>query len=157
MKTILILVGIFSTFVASAAAAESSTTAEVPQALQVEILVFSGRPDPKFIITEATIIKEITDVVKSLPVHPSLKGDSNLTRPGLLGYRGIRVYNVSDINSDVEWFTIYRSAVEVLKKGVNEKDFKLDASTALEGRLIQMAEDKKLMPDVVLAHIKNIR
>lgn len=153
MKLFSIMLGLFASSVA-AVGAESTATEKV-NALQVEILVFSGMPDPRFLITDPALIKEIMDLVNVLPAHPTLKGKDAISPKGRLGYRGIRIENVSSANTGIEWFSVFRSNVEIVKKGATAKEFRADAGVALERRLIQMAEEKKVMPSHVLLHVKS--
>jgi hypothetical protein len=156
MKLASTLLTVFLAFVTIAGAAEPMPPAKA-ETLEVEILVFSGRRNPTFVITDPAVIREITNGVKALSAHPTLKTNGSLGNPGRLGYRGIRLRNGSSVNSDLEWFTVFRSAVEVVNKAANSKEFRVDAAAALERRLIKMAEEKKLMDDVVLEHVKSVQ
>lgn len=124
-------------------------------ALNVSVLVFSGRPNPSFVITDSAVIEEITDALKQLPAHPTLRDNASIGQPGQLGYRGFRVENTSMFATDIASFSVYRSDVEVLKPGAIIKEFHVDAAAAIERRLIELAETRNIMAENVLAHIKD--
>jgi hypothetical protein len=124
-------------------------------ALKVTVLVFSGRPNPSFVITDPAVIKEITDALKQLPIHPKFRGNDSIRRPGQLGYRGFHVENTAAFAIDIQSFSVYRSDIELSKPGAMMKEFHIDAAAAIERRLIELAETNNIMAESVLAHIKN--
>ena len=61
-----------------------------PNALQVEVMIFSGRPNPVFTVTDPAEIREIMTLAANLPRPPALSASARLTtQPPILGYRTV--------------------------------------------------------------------
>ncbi len=86
--------------------------------------------------------------------HPTLGGDGSGASAARLGYQGMRVDFVLRGGSDIESFTVYRTAVEIAYDGKTTKAFRLDAGAKLEQLLIRMAAEKRVLPAEVLSHVK---
>jgi hypothetical protein len=115
-------------------------------ALRVSISVFSGRPDPVFLITDTKLIKEIITMAMSLPTDNTFSGETVI--PSTLGYRGVVIDNVSKVEPDVQEILVNGANVELHRstatKGLS-KEFRLDSGAKLEARLFELAVVAKVV------------
>ena len=129
--------------------------------LLVEISIFSGRPNPKFLITDPLIIREIMEFAGDvLPKHPTLKDDDENAAPsGGLGYSGFLIENVSSLAPEVESIWVYRANVLLHKRSTKNptgkltNDFRIDADVKLEQRLIRFLKEKKIVKETLIREI----
>lgn len=132
-----------------------SFAAEKVDALQVEVLVFSGRPNPRLVVSDPALIREITAAVAALPRQATL-AVKDTALPSKLGYRGFRVENASASSPELAAFVVHGAVVEALLQGAGGlvKEVRLDAGASLESRLLQLAEASGRLEPAVLEHIK---
>lgn len=141
--------------------AQSSAT----DGLRVEVMVFSGRPNPVFVVTDPAQIREILSLVDTMPQTANADGRS-VAKQGL-GYRGIAVTNLSGDASGVAAITVYRSGVEVKRKSITPAknaaakisggaaaEVRSDAMRALETRLLALAVSRGALDQRVVDQIK---
>lgn len=138
------------------------------QALQVEILIFSGRPNPVFTVTDPAEIREIISLVKGLPAPSATSAITAESRPAL-GYQGIAVKSSTKVTPDADAFVVHRSTVRLARTApstsqagtsgssaavpaVNE-EVRTDSSTALERRLLTLAQGHGAIDSAVFAYI----
>ena len=126
----------------------NAQTSAATTGLRVEVMVFSGRPNPVFTITDPAQVREILSLVDAMP-RSADRGAA--TKQGL-GYRGIAVTNLSSDASDIQNIKVHRSAVEIKRKSITgpkseaaknapdaTPDARSDNGNALEVRLLAMA------------------
>jgi hypothetical protein len=134
---------------------------KTPEALQVEILIFSGRPNPVFVVSDPAEIREIITLADSLPAS----GPASKTNQSKLGYTGIVVENLSTTRPDVQRFKVGHGEIDVVRKtnAATPKDAMADAAQAkaradgansLETRLLSLARSKGAIDDRLVEHIK---
>ena len=140
-------------------------------ALDVEILIYSGRPNPKFTVTDPAEIREIMGLVTGLPQPSSSATKGAETPSGGLGYQGIVVRNRSKVGAEVQSFTTRRSAVQLVRGGTPAittsaagaaaqpaaPEARVDSSSAIERRLLTLAQTRGVIDNVVLAHINSVK
>jgi hypothetical protein len=106
--------------------------------LQVQWIIFFGRPDPKFAIRDPASVRQFVDAFERLPPHPTLRDPNALGAPQL-GYRGFWV-TPTDI-AGVTSLEIFGTAVAVASGGANgvplSWSFRFDKDAALEQLLFQ--------------------
>lgn len=137
--------------------------------LQVTIMIFSGRPDPTFSITDENVIKRLEGMLSNLSRSQS-KFKENTVIPSILGYRGIRVENKSSFLPEIESFSVHKSDVELMSKskaeGVEsagsepkegEKVFLMDAAQSIEDMLINLGLESGAIDSVIVDIIKKSR
>ena len=156
LKFALLVAGTFS--VVLGAQAE-----ETMKALKVEMLVFSGRPNPTFLITDKQQIKDILGLAKSLPKNKAVKdGESGLPE-SKLGYQGFVVTNQSAIAPEIKSFVVHGSAVQLAlmptgsakgaaKAGVEQAAL-IDSGTSLENKLLSHVKSEGIVDDKLLEFI----
>jgi hypothetical protein len=71
-------------------------------AVRIQLMVFSGRPDPEWELEDATLLDRVRAVIGREPVGPPA--------PGGLGYRGFLITNL-EREVDVPAVTVFRGAV----------------------------------------------
>jgi len=117
--------------------------------LHISVMVFSGREDPKFIVTDPKEIAEILSAVRGLPAHGSLNSDSSLPHP-MFGFRGVTIQNFSSITPELGFVHIYGTDVEMIESSpassAKTKSFRLDNTGALQQRLLNIARAKGVYP-----------
>ena len=149
-RTVLALtLTVFAVTVQQAFAVEKDVRKESGK-LIVEVLIFSGRPNPKWDLTDVDNFKELRNQIKALPKAKAIEW----TGIGL-GFRGIRLINKGLSNFPDE-VCVFQGVVRVKteKKILYFKDAK-----NLEGMLISASMGKKLDAGVVnvLKRYKNAR
>ena len=119
-----------------------------PSSLQVQWMINSGLPDPRFTINEAAAIRQLVATFEALPLHPTLT-DPNSVSPSQSGYRGFHVTPIS--LAGVSWFDVYGTAVAVASGGSNgvplSWSFRFDKSAALEQLLFQAGRAQGTITD----------
>jgi hypothetical protein len=150
----------------------SAESAQTPNVLHVEVLIFSGRPNPVFTITDPSEIQEITALANGLPRHTTAVAKSS-EEQAVLGYRGIAIENLSTIAPELQSLVVNRSSVQLNRKtapqakaaqsdaassatlSVNEQ--RLDSAVTLQNRLLGMARSRGVINDALLEHINNTK
>ena len=159
-------------FLAMITSAMSADTAKKPDAIQVEVLIFSGRPNPVFTITDPAEINEIMSLANNLP-SPAVGAANQKAAAPALGYRGIAVENLSTTLPDVQAFTVHRGHVQLHRKQnpqakpaasdpassgqATSTDARNDGSAALETRLLNLAHTRGAIDDRVFDHINRTK
>jgi hypothetical protein len=138
-------------------------TVKMPMVLKVELLMYSGRPNPTFLITDQKEIKDILGLANSLPQNQSLKqGESAMPHPKL-GYQGFVVTNGTAFNPEIKSFAVNGSAVQLslasasLAGGQDAKSqaAKVDQSSELESKLLAAAKNQGIVDEKALEMIEN--
>lgn len=115
--------------------------------VKVTILIYSGRPNPTFTITDENLIKKIENVLKTKPQKKNLKDKT--VSPSVLGYNGILVENFSDLMPELESFLVYHSKVELKSKKPTEKgvttEILEDTTSELQDMLIKEAQARGII------------
>lgn len=115
------------------------TFAADASALQVQWIIFSGRPDPTFAVRDPGSVQQFVAAFERLPPHPTLRDPNALGTPQL-GYRGFRV-TPTDL-AGVSWLEIFGTAVAVASGGANGVplawSFRFDRDAVLEQLLFQV-------------------
>lgn len=133
-----------------------------PEALQVEVLIFSGRPNPVFVVSDPAEISEIISLAESLP-----GGQEAKTSHPILGYNGIVVENLSTTLPDVQRFKVGRGDIDIVRKpgaqsrkaaapaaaDATQAKVRRDGAHSLETRLLSLARSKGAIDDRLLEHI----
>ncbi len=145
------------------------SAAPTANTLQVEVLIFSGRPNPVFTITDPAEIKEITALVNGLPKNAADAVRKSAANPAVLGYRGIEVKNSGTAFSELDSFVVNRSDVQLNRKAdpqiatdqsqpaAGSAEFRLDGASILENRLLALARSRGVINDALLSHIKSAK
>lgn len=145
MKKLFLSCFFFFSFTALLNAQPSAATT----GLRVEVMVFSGRPNPVFTITDPAQVREVLNLAEAAS---GANPEGSAVKQGL-GYRGILVTHLSpDDTSDIQAIRVYRSAAGIRRKpATNPKnepgksaasvtpEARSDHSKALEARLLAMA------------------
>ncbi|WP_116994308.1 MULTISPECIES: hypothetical protein [unclassified Duganella] len=136
---------------------------EIVKSLKVELLVFSGRPNPTFVVTDPVQIKEILALVKNLPRKKGVSAAEEAEPEPKLGYQGFIVTNNSDISSDVKSFVVHGSDVhlalvagsKVAGKSSIVQTASVDSDASLENKLLAHVKNNGLVDENVLEFIEN--
>jgi len=139
--------------------------AQTPQetrGLRIELLVFSGRPNPTFTITDTKQIRDLFTSVNALAVDANAKAGDD--RP-ILGYNGIRVTDLSASEASAQSFRVRGSTVRIVRKqaakagnaaadSVITTEVRNDHGSTLETKLLELARQQGAIDDHVLALIR---
>ncbi|MQA37087.1 hypothetical protein [Rugamonas aquatica] len=156
IKHALLVVGTFC-------ALTGAQAGEIVKALKVELLVFSGRPNPTFVVTDPVQIKEILALAKNLPKKKGVSASDTDQPEPKLGYQGFIVTNNSDVSSDIKSFAVHGSNVHLaLVTGAKEagksavvQAAAVDADSALENKLLAQGQKTGAVDDKLLEFIEN--
>jgi hypothetical protein len=122
---------------------ESQTIDQPTKGLKVTIMIYSGRPDPTFMITDGNTIQKIEKLLSTLPKNEKYNDPKETVSPNVLGYNGILVENFSDFMPDLEYIVVHHANIELKNKNVTEntkiKEFRSDNSKNFEDTLLQEA------------------
>jgi len=154
MKTLLI----FFAALLSLISVTNAQTAPRAKGLRVEIMMFSGRPNPVFEITHPDKIREVQLLIgailqksgsKDVPEHPKLGYQGIVVtsaNPSESGFHSLRVKGVS---------TKIQAGPGGASKGSESADVSVnDSSPALETRLLALAREQGVIDDQMLEFIK---
>jgi len=130
----------------------AQNTVKQEKGLKVTIMIFSGRPDPTFTITDESIITKIKDSLGKMPKNEKFNGET--VSPAALGYKGILVENSSDLIPDMDSFVVHHSKVEFKNKSA-VKNFLEDYAYELQDLLVRLALEKGAIDMNLADHIKN--
>lgn len=123
---------------------------EKEKGLKVTILLFSGRPNPTYVLDDAESIAKLREMMGSAKANESF--DKKTVQPGILGYNGIMVEN---LNMSVAEFPsslmVYKGDVEVDEK---RKMFLMDEGNAIESFLIGKAREMKVLDDKAMQFMR---
>lgn len=136
---------------ATAALAPRPTTAQQPAAsgVKVTVLLFSGRPDPTFQLTDAAQLAQMGAMLKEAPRQES--GGRETILPAILGYKGIVVENPAALAELPRRFAVYGGAIEV---GTERKQFFADPGNRLASFLLESAIERNLIPKSIVSRIR---
>ncbi len=115
------------------------------KAVKVRVLIYSGRPDPEFVIP-ASQIQPFMKKAKRI----AYKGTGGII-PSSLGYKGVLVENPARAGGLPELFAVYDGKIEA---GVKEKIYYADQSRSLEKFLVKEAVNRKALEEDVYKRIK---
>lgn len=101
--------------------------------VEVTLQVFSGRPDPKWLLSEA----QVDELKAKLNSLPSADAAEPKVPPGL-GYRGVRVTNASKVSLLPERIIAYSGVLAITHKGTTI--YRQDVQHAEEWLLHQAQE-----------------
>lgn len=137
------------------------------QGLRAEIMIFSGRPNPVFTVTDPAEIRELLAIIKALPPRNAQLAKDDAPENSMLGYRGIAVENLSETTPELKSLVVSRNAVQItqdttaIKPGAATTsavassaniERRIDTSSLLENRLLQLAlKQKAIDPNLLVA------
>lgn len=126
-------------------ACAAKLTAAQDCGLEVEILLYSGRPNPVLLIEAPDEVREIVTAARALPAPSTTSRDDALLR-SRLGYRGLRVTNRSREAPEIQSFNLRRHEVELQTRQPGrddtQKEFREDRGARIEQRLLQLAQSR---------------
>lgn len=129
--------------------------APAAQPLAVELLIYSGRPNPTFIISDRKTVRDILAMANNLPVDEANKGDVAAMPPSRLGYQGFLVRSESAMLPYRDAFIVYHSAVQLVAVAgaMPASAHRIDVGSTLESKLIALAKSARIVDDGVIALI----
>ena len=137
---------------------EAQEASPAVKGFKVTILIFSGRPNPTFTVTDKNMIEKIESFFKKTPKSSVLKGET--VSPNILGYNGILVENLSDTMPDTDSFLVYNANVEVKNKKSPDKSMinaiLKDNTLGLQKLLIGEGQKQGVIDQTVIDYIDKI-
>lgn len=116
-------------------------SAEFNEGLQVTILIFSGRPNPTFILTDKAILTQLKTLFKTIPVNDKFRATTIV--PSILGYNGILVEAQGKISKLPNRFLVYKENIEI--EGIQQKKILLDNDHVVEDLLLNYALEQEIL------------
>lgn len=154
----------FALVAAATCSVVSAAQAQSVKSLKVELLIFSGRPNPTFVITDPRDIHDILDTAKNLPQNEQIKDAEKAAPEPRLGYQGFLVTNQSDDSTEVKSVQVRGSAVHLALKAAGDAKGKstqhsarLDRGNFLESKLLSHGRDIGVIDDRLLEAIESSR
>ena len=118
--------------------------------LCVTVEVFSGRPNPKFYISDAEAFDQLGNNLKSLPALGET-GDTN-HEFSRLGYRGIVIFNDAAIEGIPKFIQFLNGKVKIIEKQGAPATFYKDSNN-LERYYLGLAKKKGIITDLIRAEV----
>ena len=115
--------------------------------LKVRVLIYSGRPDPVYILKNASLTQARTFLQKA----KKNRLESKTIVPSTLGYKGLLVENPGRVEDLPERFVVYNGKIEGMGK---QKIFFQDTGRNLEKLLLKEAVKQKVMEEKTLKRLK---
>jgi len=113
--------------------------AAAEEGLKVEILIYSGRPNPTYVLKQKSQLDQAITFIKKGKKLKSM--EKSIITP-TLGYRGIVVENKGKVAGLPERFAVYQGNVEVMGKA--RANF-TDGGRAFEKYLLKEAQRQKVI------------
>ena len=129
-----------------------ATTTAGQEDIVVRVLLYSGRPDPAYVLDDQKTIDAIRDVFASAKVAEAFK--KNTVIPSILGYKGILVKNAGKRGGLPSMFAVYQGTIEVVD---GQKQFLFDDDRRLEKLLIDGAVKKGVIDDSFLKSFRKMK
>ena len=118
--------------------------------LKVTVLLFSGRPDPVYVLDDKETIEKIKILIRSAKVHERFEKPTVI--PSILGYKGIIVENQEKIAGIPALFAVYKGNIEVKNEA---KKFLIDEGRAIEDLLLSEAVRKGVIDEKIIKRMKS--
>lgn len=118
--------------------------------LKVTILLFSGRPDPNYLLDDKNAIEQLKTLINTAKTND--KFEKSTVIPSILGYKGIVMDNQTKVSGIPSFVAVYKGNIEVKDGG---KRFLIDEAGALEKLLLDMAIEKGVIDEKVLKRMKS--
>ncbi|HEX2853482.1 MAG TPA: hypothetical protein VHO24_09600 [Opitutaceae bacterium] len=127
-------------------------------------MIFSGRPNPAFVIDDPKVVAQLKHLLRQLP-KGSAAAQGRAVSPDKLGDTGFVVRDVANAASDPVSFVVYGSGVDLAlpvvagaPKGVSRgRAVHQDAGRALEQLLIDAGKAKGQVGETMEKRIKAAR
>jgi hypothetical protein len=117
--------------------------------LKVTILLYSGRPDPTYIVNDKETIEQLRTLISA--AKPNEKFEKYTVIPSILGYRGIIVDNPTKISGIPVFVAVYKGNMEVKDEG---RRFLIDEGSVVENLLLKTAIEKRVIEERMLGRMK---
>ncbi len=88
-----------------------STVPQVPSGIQVHVLLYSGRPDPSFVLEDEGDLAALRDALGAARENRGFQGATVL--PSRLGYKGFLLLNPGAVVGLPEQIAVYRGDIEI--------------------------------------------
>ena len=144
---IAILLLVFSGMCALAATAEPSAT-EPGHGLTITVEVFSGRPNPAFVLDDVAAIQHLRNAFSQLPAETP--DGSQAAAFGHLGYRGIVIDNPQGVNGIPRYVQVLDGLVLVRDKDGSAPRYLRD-NGSLEKRCLALAVEQGIIGELIEA------
>jgi hypothetical protein len=123
---------------------------EEKRGLKVTILLFSGRPDPTYVIDNKDTIERIKTLIGSAKEHDKFEKPTVI--PSILGYKGIIVDNQAKISGIPAFVAIYKGNIEVKNE---TKKFLIDEGSTLENLFLNEAIKRRVIDEKIMKRMKS--
>lgn len=136
------------------AATRTSSAQTATETWQVEIDIYSGRPNPVLTLTANELADVKNRLAAAAPV-PAADANAASIRPSRLGYRGLIIRGKSGdgktTTADIELF-----AGRILRRAPSARAVLDDRSVGLERMLVGLANAKQMIPAGMMKEIQKV-
>jgi hypothetical protein len=133
----------------SAGAHGQLAMAQEGKGITVRVLLYSGKPDPSYVLEEGVLTSEIKAMIARAEVVSVPAGESVI--PAILGYKGIVVQNPGRAAGLPSRISVYKERMEVIDE---TKRTLVDRSGALEKTLLDEAIRRGLIEKSIVERMK---
>ncbi|MBI5042519.1 MAG: hypothetical protein HZC10_01515 [Nitrospirae bacterium] len=123
---------------------------EIKKGLKVTILLFSGRPDPTYLLEDKDAIERLKILITAAKVNE--KFEKTTVIPSILGYKGIIVDNQTKVPAIPAHLAVYKGNIEVKNE---RKKILIDEGGAIEDLLLKQAIEKGVIDEKILKRMKS--
>lgn len=123
---------------------------EQGQGLRVTVLLYSGRPNPTFVLEDKTSVDKVNELMSA--AKPAAK-EAEVSQHPILGYNGILIENIHGTVAHFPPSVHIQKGNMKLHDG-SKKFLKIDERSELEDFLLKKAIDKKVITEQTLLQIR---
>lgn len=127
----------------------TDTAAAAQKGITVRVLLFSGRPDPVYVLEDQQMIDKIKNAL--VEAKRAEDFDKETVIPSILGYKGILVDNLEMRPGLPSRLAVYEGTIEVMDE---QKRFLVDEKHAIEEMLMDEAIRKGVIDEVILKRMR---
>jgi hypothetical protein len=126
---------------------ESKTTTKAMHTVTVRVLIYSGRPDPEFVMP----VSQIQALMKKAK---RAKAKRENVIPARLGYKGMLVENPTKAGGLPEFLAIHNGKIEAGDKAGKKKTYFVDEGRSMENALLKEAVKRKAIGEDLYKKIR---
>jgi hypothetical protein len=146
---IVCIAAFFATTMLAEGVMSKNTAGAAETGIRVRVLLFSGRPDPTFVLEDRQVIEKLKNSLTKAKKAVDFKQATVI--PSILGYKGILIENPEMAAGLPRQLAVYKGTIEVTD---GQKRFLVDEQGALEKMLMDASIRKGVIDEVILKRMR---
>lgn len=142
-------ISVFISFFFLASLAVAVVAQEKEAGLKVTIFIFSGRPNPTYMIEKQDQVDKLRTLFEASKTDE--KFEKSTVIPSILGYNGVIIENQTNVPGLPPYLAVYKGTIEAKNE---KKRFLIDEGGKLEDFLVNEALKRGLIDERALKFIK---